>query len=201
MIDLLVRVVGSLGTVVTALSVVFSMSSPLLIKIVLWLLVAIAAYTVVIDVKSFSAKRPKRFIPNSEKVNGYMCKWLNSGGRVAVFSRDLSWAQKNSKAEEILQNKAKNGELVLFVKVQTALTDQLKSLGAQVNQYPESFVPKARFTVVDYEKDGARLAIGLVEDNMHTIREYDTRHPNVMALANDLISLAQYQKARKKSIK
>lgn len=201
MIDLLVRVIGNLGAIVTALSVVFGMNSPLLIQVILWVLVAVAIITIIIDVRNFNTKKPLRFTPNSKEVKEYMCTWLKSGGRAAVFSRDLSWAERNSEAEKILKEKAKRGELVLFVHVQTEIVSELQKLGANVHQYHKTFEPKARFTIVDYGRDGARLAIGLVEDKKHTIREYDARHPNVMALANDLVTLAQLHKPKKRSPK
>lgn len=108
-----------------------------------------------------------------------------------MFSRDLSWADEDSVAN-LLQEKAHRRELIIFVGRQTELTRSLIDLGAEVFNYNNlHFVPKARFTIVDYEKEGARLAIGFQENGTHVIYEYGPRDHAMMALAGDLVNLAR----------
>lgn len=187
-----------MGTIITAASVMLASCTaiPLFVKAALSVLILLAVILTLVDAAYYWKARPKRFPLNSHRIKEYMAKWLDSGGRSTVFSRDLSWADENVVAS-LLQKKAGEGELIIFAGRRTNLLADLVSLGADVYDYSHlNFVPKARFTIVDFEKEGARLAIGIPENGTHVIYEYGPRDQAMMALAVDLVSLAR-QVARK----
>jgi hypothetical protein len=193
MLQLSLRFISSMGTIITAASVMLASCTviPLLVKAALLGLILLALILSTIDTVYYWKSRPMRFALNSHPIKEYMAKWLNSGGRSAVFSRDLSWADEKVVAD-LLQKKARGGELIIFAGRRTNLLESLVTLGAEVYDYSNlQFVPKARFTIVDYGKEGARLAIGFPEDGRHVIYEYGPRDQAMMALALDLVSLAR----------
>ncbi len=108
-----------------------------------------------------------------------------------MFSRDLSWVAPGSDEERILEGKARKNELVLFVGSDIPIARRLMELGATVYTHCKGFTPQSRFTIIDYQKDGARVAIGVVEGGRHVLREYDSRQPNTVVLASDLVALAE----------
>jgi hypothetical protein len=193
MIQLALRFISTMGTVVTAASVMLASSIPIpfIIKLLLLGLILLALILSIVDAAYYWRAKPKHFELNSKPIKKYMAEWLNSGGRSAVFSRDLSWADEEAVAN-LLQEKARKGELIIFAGRQTELLRTLIDSGAEVFNYNNlRFVPKARFTIVDYEKEGARLAIGFQEDGKHVIYEYGPRDHAMMALAGDLVNLAR----------
>jgi hypothetical protein len=193
MLQLALRFISTMGTVITAASVMLASNTsiPFIIQALLFGLILLALILSIADAAYYWRARPKHFALNSKPIKKYMANWLNSGGRSAVFSRDLSWADEDSVAN-LLQEKAHRRELIIFVGRQTELTRSLIDLGAEVFNYNNlHFVPKARFTIVDYEKEGARLAIGFQENGTHVIYEYGPRDHAMMALAGDLVNLAR----------
>lgn len=192
MLQLALRFISTMGTVITAASVMVAsnISIPFVVKALLFGLILLALILSITDAAYYWRARPKHFALNSKPIKDYMANWLNSGGRSAVFSRDLSWADEDSVAN-ILQAKARKGELIIFAGRKTDLLRSLIDSGAEVFSYSNlHFVPRARFTIVDYGKQGARLAIGFQEDGTHVIYEYGPRDHAMMALAGDLVNLA-----------
>jgi len=194
MIQLLLRLVSTMGTIVTAGSVLWmSGQQPARpVKVALLALIVLAVLVTAVDIAKYRSMRPKRYPLNSPAIKTYMEEWLKSGGRAAVFSRDLSWATGGETAE-VLKAKSRRGELIVFAGRQTAELTGLAAEGAEVHNYAGfRFEPEARFTIVDYGKAGARLAIGFPEDGKHVIYEYSTANNHaIMALAGDLIALAR----------
>lgn len=193
MLQLALRFISAMGTVVTAASVMLASSIPIpfIIKLLLLGLILLALVLSIVDAAHYWRTKPKGFVLNSKPIKEYMATWLNSGGRSAVFSRDLSWADVDT-VDNLLQEKARKGELIIFAGRQTELLRTLIESGAEVYNYNNlRFVPKARFTIVDYEKEGARLAIGFQEDGKHVVYEYGPRDHAMMALAGDLVNLAR----------
>ena len=119
-----------------------------------------------------------------------MNEWVSCGGRTAILSGDLSWAKDNDEAIKFLEKKAREKELILCVRSSNELIEKLVNYGAELHLYSRyEFFPKSRFTVIDYEKNGERLAIGFVEDNKHVIYQYDTKDSVVATLACDLMNI------------
>lgn len=156
----------------------------------LWIVIALLAISVLMEFLHYRSTRAKRFPPNSSQIVDYMRVWLSKGGRSAVFSRDLSWGS-DRRVKLALIEKSKRGELLLFVGKDTELTKELRANGAEVYDYSGlDFSPEGRFTIVDYGKAGARIAIGAIVNGGHEIREYDSSDHELYAVANDLVRLA-----------
>lgn len=200
MLKLAGRTVGALGTIIGVVSVVVAISNlPIWLSAVLWFSLALSVITIAADIGNYVKNRPHRFKPNSEAIAEYMLNWLKSGGLAAVFSRNFNWVTPGSDVERILLQKAKRGELILFVSEEKDLTVQLREEGAAVYIYPKGYAPHSRFTIIDYKKNGSRIAIGAFEDGKHTIREYPLG-PSPTSLAGvvtDLLYLAEASIKRK----
>lgn len=132
-----------------------------------------------------------RFAPkvytSKKKINAYMCKLVSGSGRVAIFSRDMSWAQAET-VRAILQDKAKRNELIVCLDHPIELTDELKALGAQIITYRDlKHLPRSRFTIVDFGREGARVTVGVPEKDGHVIQEFRSGHHPFFAVAEDLV--------------
>lgn len=192
MLTLITRIVASGGTIATAIAVLFFSSEPpgRPTKAALWALIALAAFVALADTWQFFKTRPKTYKPSSKEIVDYLVNWLGKGGRTAVFTRDMSWA--SGAAEYSLKSKATKGELMLCVGRRTSLIDELVRLGAAVYDYSAiGFEPESRFTIIDYKKFGSRVAIGVVEETKHVIREFDRADEAVMSLARDMVGLIE----------
>jgi hypothetical protein len=156
-----------------------------------WLLIAatalVAVVTIVMDVRTKARELPT-VCKNSAEIRDYMNHWLRAGGRVASVSRDVSWADKDN--ERVLLEKAKRRELILCVEKGTPLTKRLEQAGAEIIFYGGTkFIPKSRFTIVDFGRDGARVAVGTTEGGRHVINEFRNGHHPLFAIAEDLVNL------------
>jgi hypothetical protein len=143
----------------------------------------------------------RRFAPKTytsqKKIDSYMCKWVSSGGRVAIFSRDMSWARVDP-IRAILRKKAERSELIVCLEHAIELTDELQSLGAQIITYQDlNHIPRSRFTIVDYGREGARVAVGVHENKGHVIQEFRSGHHPFFAVAEDLVKFLDALKASK----
>ena len=49
---------------------------------------------------------------DAEGIKRYMHQWITHGGRVAIWTRDMSWAQ-NAETRRVLKEKARRNELIL----------------------------------------------------------------------------------------
>jgi hypothetical protein len=155
-------------------------------------LVAASAFTLlafVSDISQYMRTKPKIFkVPDAKgEIVDYMCHWLSSGGRTVIFSRDMSWASHEA-VRRLLSEKAKKHELVICLQNHNESTAKLANLGAEIYAYGHlGEVPLSRFTIVDYEKHGARVAVGLGEDGKHVIKEYQKGKDPFFSVAEDLV--------------
>ncbi len=150
------------------------------------------------DVIDHIRTRPKVYGGKNKqvKINKYMCRWLSSGGRAVIFSRDLSWAA-NESLRLILLAKAARGELTLFVEHPLPITDELAKLGATIVVYKDGeHLPRSRFTIIDYGREGARVAVGVTQNGKHVIEEFQSGEHPFFAIAEDLTKfIERYQGA------
>lgn len=192
MFHLLARQLSYLSAIVTAASVFISVTTTLNnnIKAGLIFVIALAVFLISWDIVEYLKNRPEKFLPNSHQIVEFMNEWVSCGGRTAILSGDLSWAKDNPEAIKFLEKKAKAKDLILCVRTTNELIEYLVENGAELHNYSKySFSPKSRFTVIDYEKNGERIAVGFVEDNNHVIYKYDTKDSVVTTLACDLMRL------------
>jgi hypothetical protein len=192
MLQLLVRVVSNVGALLGGVAALATINLPKLVVVLAWILIVLSAIAVWWDVVDHLKRRPKIYPPKGPGIVDYLAEWLASGGRAAVFSRDLSWAN-DPRVADVLHRKAKAGELLAIVARVTPEIAQLAKDGAEMFEHRAAQISlRSRFTVIDYGKMGSRLAIGVVEEGRHVIREYGPGDHVVMSLAADLLELAKH---------
>jgi hypothetical protein len=132
-----------------------------------------------------------------KKIKAYMRRWLTSGGRAVIFTRDMSWADEQD-VRNILFEKARRGELIICIQDMIQLATDLQQAGAQILPYVElGHVPRSRYTIIDFEKDGARVAVGGAVGKYHVIQEYRNGEHPFFSVAEDLVKiLIAYQRIR-----
>ena len=162
-------------------------------EVFVWCVLAALLLKICIEIRDYLHERPKTFDANDPKIEKYLCNFIESGGRTAIFTRDLSWAESGN-AKATLDRKAKAGGLDLIVGRQADHITDLMQKGAAAHNYSTLGVdPRVRFTLVDFKKVGARLAIGYTESGgKHVIHEFCIRNAVMVQLATDLIELAQH---------
>ena len=123
-----------------------------------------------------------------------MHHWIEHGGRVAIWTRDMSWAQ-NAETRGLLREKAKRKELILCLPELNPLATDLAAAGAEVCAYGTQHLesPASRFTIVFFGRDGSQVAIGRADGDYHVIDELDARDHPAFYLARDLIALVRGQ--------
>lgn len=153
---------------------------------------------IVWEIVSYRRNAPSRFrLTNRLGIRAYMKRWLESGGRTVIFSRDLSWVDE-APIRNTLRQKAMHGELIVCIENAINLTNELAAAGATIIPYGIlGVVPRSRFTIVDFEKDGARVAIGGPLGQYHVIQEFRNGEHPLFAVAEDLarILIAYHRRA------
>jgi hypothetical protein len=161
------------------------------------LLLAGATLVVLIDLALTVAKylgRPERRYPSGrrqqKKIRDFMYNWIDSLGRVAVFTRDLTWVDsRDTTLITLLEHKAMNDDLIVVLPRHTDLTQRLQEIGADVITYPDlDYVIQSRFTVVGIGRAGSRVAIGHADGNSHVIEIVSSDNPSFY-LAEDLVEV------------
>ena len=199
LVQKLVALAGSLASLI-GLLVVFLPSPKDLPWWALALLISAAFFFIVLVVLEFLSHRGRRVYAknDAEGIRTYMHHWIEHGGRVAIWTRDMSWAQ-NAETRRLLREKAKRNELILCLPELNPLATDLASAGAEVCAYGTQHLesPASRFTIVFFGRDGSRVAIGRADGDTHIIDEFDARGHPAFYLAEDLIALVRAQHANR----
>src|SRR5260370_13614744 len=156
------------------------------------LLVSATLFLVLLVVLEFLDRRGRRVYAKSdaEGIKRYMHGWIEHGGRVAIWTRDISWAQ-NPETRRLLTEKARRNELILCLPELNELAGELARAGAEVCAYGARLLesPASRFTIAFFGRDGSRVAAGLAEGETHVIDEFSAGGHPAFHLAADLIKL------------
>lgn len=151
-------------------------------------------FLVVLEIRS---ARGRRLYDPSDKegIKKYMHNWIDHNGRVAIWTRDMSWADNDS-TRKLLLKKAKADELVICMPKITQFARELSSAGAEICTYPQAnYDPKARFTIREYKRAGSRVAVGRIHEGLHVIEEHNSNDHPVSYLASDLVNLVRSQQS------
>jgi hypothetical protein len=129
---------------------------------------------------------------DSDSIRNYMLHWIAYGGRVAIWTRDMSWA-KDEKSKSLLLDKARDGELIICLPIQTPFSELLEKEGAKIYVYGTELLsdPSARFTIAYYGRDGSKVAIGRARADKHIIEEFDSGSHPAFHLAYELVQIAK----------
>ena len=154
--------------------------------------VSLLAFLAFVALEIQSGKRHRVYDQNDAAgIRKYMHEWISPGGRVAIWTRDMSWAN-NPETRALLQEKASAGELIICLPEQVEITTDLEQRGAEICAYgKQSGLPAARFTVAYFERDGSRVAVGRAWKRLHIIDEFDSGDHPAFYLAEDLVRLAR----------
>jgi hypothetical protein len=186
---------GSLASLV-GLLVPFLPSLTQLPRWAIALLVSATFFFVVLVALELLAHRGRRVYAKSDTdgIKRYMHDWIEHGGRVAIWSRDMSWAH-NDDTRGLLREKAARGELILCLPEQNELAMELRAAGAEICAYGASRLesPASRFTIIFFGRDGARVAVGRADGDTHVIDEFSAGSHPAFHLAEDLIALVRAQ--------
>jgi hypothetical protein len=157
------------------------------------LVVAVVALIALV-VFEFTDRRGRRIYSkdDTQGIKRYMHSWIDHGGRVAIWTRDMSWAQ-NPETRGVLTEKARRGELILCLPEINALARDLSEAGAEVCAYGARLLeaPASRFTIIFFGRDGSRVAVGRAEGDTHVIDEFSAGDHPAFHLAADLVTLAR----------
>ena len=158
------------------------------------LLVSATLFLVLLVVLEFLDRRGRRVYAKSdaEGIKRYMHGWIEHGGRVAIWTRDISWAQ-NPETRRLLTEKARRNELILCLPELNELAGELARAGAEVCAYGARLLesPASRFTIAFFGRDGSRVAVGRAEGDTHVIDEFSAGGHPAFHLAEDLITLVR----------
>jgi hypothetical protein len=126
-----------------------------------------------------------------------MHEWIEHGGRVAIWTRDMSWAQ-NPETRRLLTEKARRNELILCLPELNELASELTRAGAEVCAYGASLLesPSSRFTIAFLGRDGSRVAVGRAQGDAHVIDEFSVGGHPAFHLAADLVTLVRALQGR-----
>ena len=157
-----------------------------------WFLITFAVLAscclAITEIVGYLRSAPKTYL-SQRKINRYMQRWVSSGGRVVIFSRDMSWAQEGE-TRAVLLGKARRNELTVCVEHSMPLTDALRDAGATIINYGHlRHIPRSRFTIVDFEKEGARVAVGAKFKGRHVIQEFQNGEHPFFGVAEDLVKI------------
>ena len=139
---------------------------------------------------AWSTGHKRRLIPFDEKhkINDYMYQWIDTGGQVAIFTRDHTWVD-DDRMRALLEKKAKRGELTICLPRHTSLTEQLKQMNAKIYEYGSiDHIPQTRFTVTHFGQAGAQVAVGRPQGQFHVIEEFAANDP-AFHVAVDLVEI------------
>lgn len=194
------RLVGAIGTFISCWFLIDFDKQSFFVNFLLICIILIVAFYMIYDIQHVYLHRIKRYKPNDPKISVYLCEQLKKAGRVAIFSRDISWVTSGSEAEELLLQKANSKELVLFVQTTTSIAQKLANAGAEVSTYQKfpNYRPKSRFTVLDYEKTGSRVLIGYSSNGEHLIEEFNDSDKALVDLVETFVQLAEQASDRVK---
>ena len=163
------------------------------------LLVVAVFFFFILVVLEFLDRRGRRVYAknDSEGIRRYMHDWIEHGGRVAIWTRDMSWAQ-NPETRTLLTDKARRNELILCLPELNALAQELATAGAEVCPYGANFFesPASRFTIAFFGRDGSRVAVGRADGDTHIIDEFSIGAHPAFHLAADLVTFARAMQRR-----
>lgn len=156
--------------------------------IVLGVAICLFAGAITLEIRSSLRSKPLS-LADETQIRDYMYRWISRGGRVAIFSRDMSWV-RDEEMKEMLLSKAHRNELCICLPHKIPLVEELAGEGAEVCVYPElEYVPKSRFTIINRERADAQVAVGRRSEGKHVIQEFAVGDHPFSSVANDLVEV------------
>ncbi len=124
------------------------------------IIVGISAVFIWTQTLDYLHEKKKIFVHSTpQKVHSYLYKWIKDGGCAVVFTRDFTWANCSQEMLAMLQEKARKHELIVCLYRSTNITDQLKTLGAEIYTHDLHDL-KSRFTIIHYGTNCPQITVG-----------------------------------------
>lgn len=184
---------GHLGTLASLVGIILLLNGmekpPLfLMGVLISLSVIMFILSIIFEIKTI--KKPGLYCENEKEINDYMINWIQKGGRVIVFTRDMSWAQHDITVKDMLLRKSKNNELSIILAEKSEFISELEENGANIYTYGElNYTPTSRFTIVKRGRIDSKVAIGTEKDGKHYIEEFSQNDGYQFPIANDLANI------------
>lgn len=194
-IFLLASMIGSFASVLGVIISLLISSQNVLWWVLVLIAVAFVFFVLMVlaTIIVLKSDTPTQSYPFDDKarIREYLFAWIKSGGRVAIWTRDMSWVD-DEEMVQMLRRKAQAHEVILCLPKEIDKSDDLKQHGAEVFAYGTLEAPESRFTIVNYGQAGSRVAMGRRRDNRHIIQEFSgaEEHP-AFYMARDLVRLVQ----------
>ena len=183
-----------LGSIVVAFASVLGIIISLLLpiqNIPWWVIIPFGIVAVlmipaiIIELRSDDTTRVYRR-DDTAGIRKYLSCWIRNGGRVVIWTRDMSWAG-DEKMTRLLIKKAEANELIICLPRDIEKSDYLKQHGAEVVAYGTLDAPATSFTITNYERAGSRVAVGRPSGNLHIIQEFSADEHPAFHMAQDLV--------------
>ena len=186
-LQLLVSVVGTIASVAGLMQFLTGMWELLILIVPV---VALLLITIMV-LLNFGSTRAIFRVDDEHGIRDYMFRWIKNGGRVAIWTRDMSWVN-DDEMKQLLQYKARVGELIVCLPKATEATESLRDHGAEVYTYGIWDSPLGRFTISNFNRENARVAVGIGVGQLHVIDEYSRNdNDSTFCLAHDLVRLVR----------
>lgn len=186
-LQLLISLSGTIASVVNLILFLDGVWSSLPLAVPFLALLAIIAVVI------FKSTSTRSVFSRDDRrgIRDYMFNWIQSGGRVAIWTRDMSWVDDDD-MKRLLRQKAEAGELIVCLPKATEVTDWLSQFGAEIITYGTWDSPLGRFTITNYNRDDSRVAVGRGEGQRHVIDEFAfSDNDSTFHLARDLVRLVR----------
>ena len=168
---------------------------------------------IIFDIRAFLLTQPRSY-SSSVFINAYLYDWIDKGGRVVIFTRDMSWANdsvptwprlqrllshlpflritfRQKELKSLLIKKAQAGDLRICLPTMIPLAKELQQAGADVFCYEalNYLQPESRFTIINWGRMDMHVAVGRRVNNKHVIEEFSVGQHPVFSVAKDLVEI------------
>ena len=145
--------------------------------------------SIVIIVIDYNENKPLIF-KNKIEIRNYMFSCIEKSGHTVIFTRDMSWVC-DKQMEDMLNNKAQNGELTICLPKRIQKVIEYENSGAKIIEYARlNLIPQSRFTISNYGRQDAKIAVGSsISNGKHLIEEFGNGEHPYFYVANDLINI------------
>jgi len=193
MVLILSRISTIIGCFASSLGLIFIIRSPkqpwtLWQGILLGSVICFFLAAVILSIIDYFKRKPKSLRKVSQ-IRDYMYKWISRGGRVAIFTHDMSWV-RDDRMKDMLRSKARRNELSICLPQRIQFVEELASIGAKIYDYPDlQLIPKSRFTIINMGRHDSQVAVGKSIRGKHLIEEFSIGEHPIFFVANDLVEV------------
>ena len=160
-----------------------------------WLLIFFSAALFIISIywiiKEYLSSKSMIF-SNKTEIRNYLFEWIKNGSRVVIFTRDMSWVCDDD-MRNMLITKSRNNECTICLPKKINKVEEFENNGATIIEYPSiDYVPLSRFTITNFGKDDAKIAVGKsIKNGKHLIEEFGNGEHPFFQVANDLVKILE----------